>query len=95
MVKYFKEHIAEELEGALGYMEKAIEHKGTEFGTKFYDMSRAEASHANCLYKMFSSMPKPDGVSDADYSSAMKSIMDAYTVSMPKYEAMKKLYWGR
>ena len=90
---YLKSHIVEELEGALDYMEKAIEHKGTEWGAKFYRMSEMELEHVHCLTKMFNSTEKSDNVSDSSYIAMQKAILDAYTASMGKYEALKKLYW--
>ena len=95
MHKYLSEHINEEIDGALDYMTKALEwkSKNKDIACKFYKMSEMELEHANCLTKMFNSMDKPDDVSDSDFSAMYKSILDSYTESMSKIEAMKKLFW--
>ncbi len=90
---YLKSHIVEELDGAIDYMEKAIENKGTEWGCKFYRMSEMELEHVYCLTKMFNSMERTNSVSDASYIAMQKAVLDAYTASMSKYESLKKLYW--
>ena len=93
MLEYLKSHILEELEGAEDYMTKAIELRDTAHGHKFYDMAMKEVDHANCLARMFSSVERPEKISDADYAKMHKEILDAYTSAMGKLEAMKKLYW--
>lgn len=95
MHEYLSNHIHEEIDGAIDYMTKALEwkSKNKDISAKFYKMSEMEVEHANCLTKMFNSMDKPDNVSDADFSAMQKNIIDAYTQSMSKIEAMKKLYW--
>lgn len=94
MLEYLKKHILEEIEGAEDYMAKAIELKETSHGPKFYDMAMMELSHANCMTKMLNSLEKSKTVSDADYAKTYKDILEAYTTSMGKLEAMKKLYWS-
>ena len=94
MLKYLQEHIKEELEGAEDYMSKAIEYRDTCNGTKFYNMAMMELEHANCLTKMFSSMEKPEKVSYEEYSKMHQEILNSYSTSMGKLEAMKKLYWN-
>ena len=94
MLKYLKDHILEEIEGALDYMDKAIAHKGTEWGCMFYKMSCAELDHANHLVKMFNATDKPANVTEAEHSTMRKDILEAYSTSMGKIEAMKKLYWS-
>lgn len=93
MMEYLKNHILDEIDGAIEYMEKAIEFKGTEWGSKFRKMSEMEAEHANCLTKMFNNMKKPENVSDAQYAEMSHQILDKYSSSMGKLEAMKRLYW--
>ena len=97
MHEYLSKHIHEEIEGAMDYMTKALEWKAknTDIAHKFYKMSEMELEHANCLTKMFNSMDKPDNVTDADFSAMYKTILDAYTQSMSKIEAMKKLFWEK
>ena len=95
MHEYLSKHINEEIDGAMDYMTKALEwkSKNKDIAHKFYKMSEMELEHANCLTKMFNSMDKPDDVSDSDFSAMYKSILDSYTESMSKIEAMKKLFW--
>lgn len=95
MHRYLSKHITEEIEGAIDYLTKAIELKATspEWALKFYKMSEMEVEHANCMTKMFNSAPKPDDISDSEFSEMQKSIIDSYSQSMTKIEHMKKLYW--
>lgn len=54
-IEYFKNQIAEELEGADQYIRFAIEIKpmNVQWSKMFYDMSLAELEHASNLFKMF------------------------------------------
>ena len=94
MLKYLKEHILEEIDGALDYMEKALEHKGTYMGCTFRNMSEMELVHANALSKMFKDTDKPDEMSSTEYADTQKAVLDKYITAMGKIEAMKKLYWN-
>lgn len=96
MHEYLKDHIHEEIEGAIDYMTKALELKTSHpaLSAKFVKMSDMEAEHANCLTKMFNSIEKPDTVTDKEFATMMKSIISDYTESMGKIESMKKLYWS-
>lgn len=95
MLEYLKSHIVEEINGATDYMMKAIQHKGTSFGSYFYRMSEMEIEHANCLTKMFRETEKPSNVTDAAYASMLKEVMDSYAQSMSKLEVLKRLYLGQ
>ena len=97
MHEYLKNHIHEEIEGAVDYMTKALElkSKSPEMAAKFFRMSEMESEHAGCLTKMFSSLEKTSDVSDASFSEMQKSIIDDYVDSMGKIEHMKKLYWSK
>ena len=97
MINYLTRHIKEEIEGAIDYMTKALELKSShpDMAAKFYRMSEMEIEHASCLTKMFNSTEKPDDMAIEDYSAAQKSIINDYTTSMSKVEAMKKLYWTK
>lgn len=95
MLEYLKSHIVEEINGAIDYMMKAIEHKGTTFGSKFYKMAEMEVEHANCLTHMFNMTEKPADVTDAKYAEMHKSIMETYASSMGKLEILKRLYWSQ
>ena len=94
MLTYLKDHILEEIEGAMDYMTKAIEHKSDPCGGKFLKMSEMEIEHANAMLKMFNTTEKPKTVTDAEYAAMQKAILDAYSNNMSKYNEMKKLYWS-
>ena len=94
MLEYLKTHILEEIDGAIDYMMKAIENRGTTHGVQFYKMSEMEVEHANCLTKMFNSIEKPDSITDSEYAKMNKEIMEKYSASMSKLEVLKKLYWS-
>ena len=94
MLKYLKDHILEEIDGAIDYWTKAIEHKGTDWGCVFRKMGDMELEHANAMTKMFNKIDKPKSVTDAEYAEMHKAILDAYANGMSKVEAMKKLYWA-
>ena len=93
MLTYLKDHIIEEVTGALDYMAKAVEHKGTHCGEVFYQMATMELEHANALTKMFNKEDKPATMTDVEYGTAQKAVLDTYVSGMGKLENMKKLYW--
>ena len=92
--KYLKDHIVDEIDGAMDYMEKAIEYKNSPMGGKFYKMAEMELEHANCMTKMFNNLDKSEDITGEDYSKMYKDILDVYSTSMGKIEAMKKLYYS-
>lgn len=94
MLDYLKRHILEELDGALDYMTKAVEHKGTKEGCTFRKMSEMELEHANALTKMFKDTDKDVGMTEKEYSAAQKDVLDGYVEVMGKIEGLKKLYWA-
>lgn len=94
MLEYIKEHIIEELQGAVDYWTKALENKGTENGMIFKHMADAEIDHANCLTKMLKHIEAPKS-SKIDSENVYKEILDEYTMAMNKIEAIKKLYWAK
>ena len=94
MLEYLKTHILEEIEGAIDYWSKAVEHKKDDWGCLFRKMAEMELEHANVLTKMFLKMEKPKAVTDAEYSAMHKEILDSYADGMSKVEAMKKIYWA-
>lgn len=93
MHEYLKDHIVEELEGAVDYMSKAIECKHSNCGSKFYQMAEMEIEHANCMLKMFNGMEKSAKTTDTEYAAMYKAILDAYSSTMGKYDNLKKIYW--
>lgn len=84
MLEYLKKHIVDELSGAIDYMTKALEHKGTNCGTKFYHMALTELEHANELVKMYTGQERPKGMTDAEYSELYRAILDSYSTHMGK-----------
>lgn len=94
MLKYLKDHIMEELDGAIDYMTKAVEYKDHECGAMFKSMAMMELDHANHLVKLFNSMKTGVKETDAERVEMYKAIMDGYTTSMSKLESLKKLYWA-
>lgn len=96
MHEYLKDHIKEEIDGAIGYLTKAIELKKSspEMAAKFYKMSEMEIEHANCMTRMFNSLDKPNDVTSEAYSTMQKEVIDAYTTHMNKIEGMKRMYWN-
>ena len=94
MLKYLKEHIVEEVDGAVDYMKKALEHKGTPDGCAFRKMAEAELGHANELTKMFHETERPANMTSDEYAEVQKAVLDKYITAMGQIEAMKKLYWS-
>lgn len=96
MLKYLKDHILEEIGGAIDYLEKAIELKGTKpnAAAKFYRMSEMEIEHANCMTKMLGEFKMDNDSSDSEAKELYSGILDAYSNSMAKIEALKKLYYS-
>ena len=96
MHEYLKEHIIEEIDGAIDYLGKAIELKKSHplRAEKFYRMAEMEIEHANCMTKMFNSIEKDDTVLVSDFSKMQEEIINIYAMSMNKIEHMKKLYWN-
>lgn len=94
MHKYLKSHIIEEVEGAIGYLTKAIELKPTHplYAEKFYRMSEMELEHANCLTKMFNSLDKNAETTAEDFSLMQSEVINIYSTSMSQIESMKKMY---
>jgi len=93
-LKETKDRIIDELTDAIKYMQKAVEHKGTEWGTWFCQMSKNEIEHANILLKMFTKTKSQEDVSDATHKELYSTIMESYITAMTKIENLKKLYWS-
>ena len=94
MLKYLKDHILEEVDGAVDYMTKALEHKGTKDGCTFRKMAEMELEHANALTKMFRDTEKPNDMTSEEYAATQKAVLDKYITAMGHIEAMKKLYYS-
>ena len=94
MLTYLKDHILEEVDGAVDYMTKALEHKGTKEGCTFRKMAEMELEHANALTKMFRDTEKPENMTGDEYAAAQKAVLDKYITAMGHIEAMKKLYYS-
>lgn len=93
MLTYLKDHIIDEINGAIEYMQKAVAHKGTECGATFMQMAKMETEHASALYKMFQKQEKPATMSDKDYSVMLKEILDKFSDGMERFESLKKMYY--
>ena len=94
MLDYIKEHIIEELEGAVDYWTKALESNGTNNSILFKHMAEAEIEHANTLTKMLKHVEvSKDSKQNED--NIYKDILEEYTTAMNKIEAIKKLYWNK
>lgn len=93
-LKETKNRILDEVKDSVAYMEKAVENKGTEWGTWFCMMSKNENEHANILLKIFTKAEKPETVTEAEHKQMYKEIMDEYIDGMTKIESLKKLYWS-
>lgn len=95
MLKYLKEHILEEIDGAMDYMKMALEHKGTSDGCMFRKMADMELEHANALTKRFKDEPKPENMTEEEYGATQKAVLDKYINAMTSIETMRKLYWKK
>jgi hypothetical protein len=93
MLIYLKDHIIDEINGAIEYMQKAVENKGAMCGETFMQMAKMETEHASALYKMFQKHEKPSSMSDKDYSMLLKEILDKFSDGMEKFESLKKMYY--
>ena len=94
MLEYIKEHIIEELQGAVDYWTKALENKDNNNGMIFRHMAEAEIEHANNLTKMLKHVEDSKN-SKMNSENIYKEILDEYTIAMNKIEAIKKLYWAK
>lgn len=92
-LKWLKDQIVDEVNGAMTYMEKAVEHKGSPHSCTFKRMAEMELEHANALTKMFKDEKKPEGMTDEEYGTTQKAVLDTYIDGMTKFEAMKKLFY--
>lgn len=90
MHQYLKNHIIEELEGAVDYWTTAIDFKNTPIGYTFKDMAETEIEHANSLLKIFNKIESHNYHKEEEM---YKEILDAYSDAMYKIENMKRLYW--
>ena len=89
MHNYIKNHILEELEGAVDYWTKAVDYKGTHIGEIFKNMAEAELEHANSLLEIFNTLePYNDYIEDRMY----KDILNAYGKAMYKIAQLERLY---
>ena len=92
--KWFKDHICEELEGAVCYLKEAIDTMKSypEWSDKFMMMAEAEQSHATNLYKMFMDMYTDTEGTDPYMKTMRDAIMNCFSTSMRKIEDYKTTY---
>lgn len=97
-LNYFKEHIEEELCGAKEYIKNAVEVKpmNQSWSKMLVEMSAAELSHANNLYKMFQEYYKVLTDSYKETPKYIKEInscvQDLYTEMYSSVKYMHDLY---
>lgn len=92
MSEYLKEHILEELDDAVGYMKKAVAHKGEYCSSIFKLMADDEIRHANGLLNMFNSNFKND--QSAEITKMKSDILDGYTEKMNEFTSLKNAYFS-
>lgn len=89
MHKYIKNHILEELEGAVDYWMKAVDYKGSKIGETFKNMAEAELEHANSLLGIFNNLEPQNGyIEDQMY----EDILNAYGEAMYKVAKLERIY---
>ena len=88
MHNYLKEHIIEELEGAVDYWGKAIYWKNNQIGEIFKNMAETELEHANTLLKIFNNIDSEDYIEEKLY----EDILNAYGKAMYKIAQMERIY---
>lgn len=89
MHKYIKNHIVEELDGAVDYWSKAVDYKRTLIGETFKNMAEAELDHANSLLEIFNKLETNDYyIEEQMYTE----ILDAYSEAMYKIAKLRRLY---
>lgn len=78
-LKYFKDQIHEELEGARNYIDKAIEVKPThpEWSRIFVHMADMEADHAGTLMRILETCIKTKNYSDGTSLDAVSGTISA------------------
>lgn len=78
---YLKEHICEELDGAVEYIKRAIEIKAMDpsWAKMFYEMSSQELMHAGYLYKMATDYYNKVTGAFSEPPTYMESCMDEAT----------------
>ena len=92
--KWFKDHICDELEGAVCYLKMAIDTMKSypEWSKEFYKMSDAEQDHATNIYKMFMDMYTDTEGTDPYMKTMRDAIMNCFSSEMRKIEDCKATY---
>lgn len=93
MPEELKKHIIDEINGAVDYMQKAVEHKGNACGERYRMYSADELKHANGLLSEFRAEMDKKSMTEAEHKM-YKEILDTYAEGMTKLESMKKAYWA-
>lgn len=89
MHKYIKNHILEELEGAVDYWNKAVDYKGNKIGETFKNMAETELEHANSLLEIFNNLEPQNGYIE---NQMYEDILDAYGKAMYNIAKLKRFY---
>lgn len=97
-LQYFKDHIAEELDGADEYIRLAIELKAMDstWAKNLVEMSAAELDHAAKLFKMFENycdlISKPYDEVPEYISDCRKKVIKMYTRRSAEVRYMHDMY---
>lgn len=93
-IKYFKDQICDELDGACDYLKKSIDYIANrpKWSDCFYHMADMEQGHATSLYKMFMELYAEDGGKDGYMTQMRDAIMDCFSTKMRKIEDLKATY---
>ena len=89
MHNYIKNHIIEELNGAIDYWSKAVEYKKTLIGETFREMAETELDHANSLLEIFNKLESNNYYIEEELYT---EILKAYSDGMYKIAKLKRLY---
>ena len=92
--KWFKDHICDELEGAVCYWKTAIDVMKSypEWSETFCKMADMEQDHATMLYKMFMDMYTDTEGTDPYMKSMRDCVMQCFSKSMREIEDYKTTY---
>jgi len=90
-IKYFKDQICDELDGACDYLKKSIDYSVSKpkWSACFERMADMEQEHATSLYKMFMELYTESEGKDSYMTQMRDSIMECFSTKMRKIEDLK------
>ena len=93
-IKYFKDQICDELDGACDYLKKSIDCSKLhpDWSKSFHSMAEMEEGHATTLYKMFMEMYAESEGKDSYVTQMRDAIMECFSTRMRKIEDLKATY---